>query len=536
MFSLRRFIQLSVAAAVAVFVVACSGGDKSTPSKGNMIPDNAVVALKVDFDQLLNKALGDENSPIRDYWNMAKSAMAGQARGYGELGELARNILKDPALSGVDVTEPVVLSCSYDMQNISHDDPSVDVYLVALLDDEDAFVKVVDAAVAFVNEEEGLNITKEELGSYTYYEIMSEYDSSIDLGVSSKAAILRIRDNATDDGEGLKDSFLALFTNGGPEKTKGLKKFYDADEEVAVWVAIDSAFDSAMPLLEEECDPEALSKFQAYAEIYNGASAVADLSFNNGKTVVNYNLYGSALLKEAMGKYVKPASDKYLKMMPDSPAVVLNVAIKDFAGLVDLLCAEDEDFQEMFEEISEEYSFDKELLKGFPGNISVAVDAKRLSYRSEPGVMVCLETDKKVWRYAESYITAFADREGDDTYLIDDEYYVFYEGDHITFVDSETMSTAPMSGANSFAETEFGAQIKKGGMFVDLAAIPARDLEKYVRREFGVRMTREQILDLCSSAVLTTSDDFMSATLTVNMNDKDHNLLEKIALTAVSSF
>ena len=73
-------------------------------------------------------------------------------------------------------------------------------------------------------------------------------------------------------------------------------------------------------------------------------------------------------------------------------------------------------------------------------------------------------------------------------------------------------------------------------MFVDLAAIPARDLEKYVRREFGVRMTREQILDLCSSAVLTTSDDFMSATLTVNMNDKDHNLLEKIALTAVSSF
>ena len=147
MFSLKRFLQLSAVAAVAVLMVACAGGDKSTPSKGNMIPDNAVAAVKVDFDLLLNKALGDENSPLRDYWNMAKSGLSGQMRGYGELGEYARKIINDPTLSGIQVDEPVVVSCAYDMQHITYDDPTVDVYMVALLDDRSAFINLLDAAM-----------------------------------------------------------------------------------------------------------------------------------------------------------------------------------------------------------------------------------------------------------------------------------------------------------------------------------------------------------------------------------------------------
>ena len=165
MFSLKRFSQLIAVAAVSVFMVACAGGDKSTPSKGNMIPDNAVVAVKVDFDLLLNKALGDENSPLRDYWNMAKSGLSGQMRGYGEVGEYVRKIINDPALSGIEVDEPVVVSCAYDMQNIPYVDPSVDVYMVALLEDRSAFIKVVDAVMNYAILEEDLNVSKVELGS-----------------------------------------------------------------------------------------------------------------------------------------------------------------------------------------------------------------------------------------------------------------------------------------------------------------------------------------------------------------------------------
>ena len=381
-----------------------------------------------------------------------------------------------------------------------------------------------------------MNITKVELGSYTYYELLSEYGTTVDLGVAAKAAVLRIRENGSESGDALKESFVNMFANGGPEKTKGLKKFYDADEEVALWVNIDGAMTAAMPLLEDELDSMSFSKLQSYRDIYKGASAVTTLAFNDGKTVLNCNVYGSALLEETATKYNKPASDKYLKMMPASSALVLNVALKDFDGLVDQLCAESEDVQDLFEEIVDEFDFDENLLKGFPGTITLALDGRTLSYRSEPGFMLCVEADRNVWTYAESYLEEFAESQGDDTYSIDDEIYFFYEGDHMTLVDAETMYTAPMSGTNSFAETEFGAQIKNGGLFLNLAAIPSNDLVKFFRREFDLRMSKEEILGFCSSAVLTTSDDFMSATLTLNMNDKEHNLLEKIALSAVPTF
>ena len=532
MSGLKKMLQLVAIVAASACMVACSV-DKTTPSKGNMIPDNAVVAVKVDLDQLLNKALGDENSPLRDYWNAAKSGLSGQMRGYGQIGDVAREIIKNPEVSGIQVDEPVVISCSYDMRNIEYDDPSFDLYMVALLDDRSAFVKVADAVAAYARDEEDLNVKKENLGSYTYYEIMSEYGNSLDLGVADKAAVLRLRVNALDGGLRMKDSFAAMFANGGPEKTEGLKEFYDAEQDVAVWVALDAALDSAMPLIEEELDYASVSKLQAYAQMYDDASAVLALDFKEGKTVLNCNIYGSDQLKDAVTKYNKPASDKYLKKMPASAALVANFAIKDFAGLVDMMCAESEELEEIYEESVWEFDFDESLLGGFPGNVSVALDVKSLAYRSEPGFMVCVEADRNVWRYLETYLDEVAEYQGDDVYSVDDEVYVVYEDGHITLVDAETMSTAPMEGTHSFADTEFGDQIEKGGAFVNLASVPGNDLVKFVRREFGLRLSREQILNICSSVVLTTSDDFMSSTLTLNMKDGEHNLLENIALLAL---
>ena len=536
MFSLKRFLQLTAVAAVSVFMVACAGGDKSTPSKGNMIPDNAVVALKVDFDLLLNKALGDENSPLRDYWNMAKSGLSGQMRGYGEVGEYVRKIINDPALSGIEVDEPVVVSCAYDMQNIPYVDPSVDVYMVALLEDRSAFIKVVDAVMNYAILEEDMNVSKVELGSYTYYEFLSEYDTAVDLGVAAKAAVLRIRENGYESGDALKESFVNLFANGGPEKSKGLKKFYGTEEEVALWVDLEGAMNSAMPLFVEELDPMTLSKIHASKEVYKGASVVADLAFNDGQTVVNCNVYGSDLLKETATKYNKPASDKYLKKVPASAALVLNLAIKDLDVLFDQLCAESRDIQDMYNDLAMEFGFNKNLLKGLTGTITLALDGRTLSYRSEPGLMLCVEAERNVWTYAQSYLDEFAERQSADKYSVDDQIYFLYEDDHMTMVDAKTMYTTPVAGTNSFADTEFGAQIKNSGLYLNLAAIPSNDLVKFFRREFDLRLSREQILGFCSSVVLTTSDDFMSTTLTLNMNDKEHNLLEKIALEAVPTF
>jgi hypothetical protein len=533
MFGLKRFLQLSAVAAVSVMMIACAGDDKSAPAKGNMIPDNAVIAVKVSADQLFNKALGDENSPIRDYSNMAKSGLSGQLHGYGELGDVARQTIKDPAKLGVNMEEPFVVSCSYDIRNISYEDPTADVFMVALLDDRDAFAGVVDAAMNYANEELGLNVTKEELnGSYTYYEFLSEAEITVGLGVAENAAVLRMKYEPSERNVDLKGTMLTLFANGGPKKTEGLKEFYATASDVAVWMDVDATMTSVMPLLEDE-DPYAAAQIKPYLSMCKGASVVTDLDFKNGQTVVNYSSFGSKDLMANAKKFNKPASDKFLKLMPATTAVALNVAIKDFPGLIDYMCQSNEEFQQMLDSLVEEFAFDKKLLEGFPGTISFALDGNDIDDRDVPGFMVCLESDKKVWKYAETYLSAVADSQGDDTYIIDEEVYFLYEDGHITIADAETMLSAPMTGTHSFADTELGAAIKKGGMAVNFAALPGDELVKFVRRELDLRLTRKQILDCCSSVVLTTSEDFMSATLTLNMNDKEHNLLEKIILTAL---
>lgn len=532
MFSFKRFLQMA-AVAVSVLMMTSACGNESGPAKGNMIPDNAVMAVKVSADQLFNKALGDENSPIRDYWNMAKSGLSGQMHGYGELGDIARQALKNPAMLGVNTVEPVVVSCAYDLKYIAYGDPAVDLYMVALLDDRDAFTGVIDAAMAYVNEELELGVSKEELdGSYTYYQLFSEDEIAVGLGVTAKAAVLRVKVDPTVSNVDIKGTMQTLFANGGPKKTDALKEFYAASSDVAAWMDMNATVNSIMPLLEEE-DEYAAAQLKPYISMYEGAAMFADLTFKNGQTVAGYHLYGSKELTDLAKKFNKPASDKYLKLMPATAAVAVNIAIKDFPGLVDYMCESNEELKQMYDSIVNEFGFDEKLLEGFPGTISFALDGTDLDDRDVPGFMVCLESDKKVWNYAETYLSEVADSQGDDTYSIDDEVYFLYEDGHITIVDAETMLSAPMAGTHSFADTELGAAIKKGGFVINLASLPGDELVKFVRRELGLRMTRKQILECCSSIVVATSEDFMSATLTLNMNDKEHNLLEKIILSAV---
>ena len=58
---LRKFMQLTAVAVVAMLMVSCADEKKtsSVAEKGNMIPDGAVVAMKVNAQQLFDKVAGD---------------------------------------------------------------------------------------------------------------------------------------------------------------------------------------------------------------------------------------------------------------------------------------------------------------------------------------------------------------------------------------------------------------------------------------------------------------------------------------------
>lgn len=534
MFELGRTLKLSTLAVASALVVSCTGaGSSMGPSKGNMIPDDAVFAVKVEADKLLNKALGEENSQLRDMWNMSKLAVSGQISGYGELGELARKIIKDPTVLGVDLDSPVVLSGTVESVNID-EDPSGSVYAVALLEDRAAFISVADAVMKYAKDEMGYSATREDINkSYTYYMLGSEDECYMDLAVAAKGAVLRFRYDEYGYGD-MKQSMLDLFVNGGPANADGLSDFYSPKNDIAVWSDVDASVQTILPVLRYE-DPQLYALVKSNLQMIKGMTAVSDLLLEDGKTVMNFKAFGSDQMKEYATRYMSPASDKYVSLMPATSALVLNMSVRNLPDLVEQLRSSYPEVDEIYDELQYEMGLTDQVLAGLSGTITVAIDGKELTDDYVPFV-ACIECNGVVWRFVENYLREVAESQGDNTYVIDDEVYVFYEDGHITVVDSLTLLTAPMAGTHSFADTALGKQIRNGGLAINIDQIPNDVVREVTRDIFGSSMSKRQVVEICNSAVFVPSSDFMSATATLSMMDKKHNLLESILLKAVPSF
>ena len=531
MISFRRIVKLSVAAAAAFIITGCAGNDAPLASKGNMIPDNAIYAVKVNADQFWNKALGDQGSPGREMWQAAKSMASIYTSELGEFGEVARQILNDPAALGVNMKEPLVLTFaaefsdyeSYDMEG------NVEVCLVALLDDSEAFLKIADAAVAVADAEAGVVVLKNVAQDFTHYEVEIEEDLTLDLGVTEESAVIRIKLDSAEEPLSLSDSMLALFAGEGPHDTDGIEAFYASEADLAMWGDLDATLTMAMPVLEQE-DPDSAAQLQAYLSMYEGSSFVSDLDFQDGRTVLNYSLYGSKELETYAKQYYAKPSAKFFEKLPASPFFAINVALKDCAGLVDEMSKLDAEFAELFTDLEEEYGFEKELLEGFPGVITFALSGDGLS-DGTPVFGLMMDCEENVWEYAQEQLAEYADADENGVYNIDDVVYVGYADGYMYAMDPETFHG---QGSSSLADNAYADILAKGGLVVDLEALSTELLDDFAR-EIDYYLEGEDILQYVSSIVVDPSDDLMSGTLVFNMGDKGHNLLEKLVLTAVDS-
>ena len=533
MLGFGKFLKYAAVAAAALVIASCGGsGNKkgaaksgdgvNMPSKENMIPDAAIMAVKVDADQLCNKALGDPGSEGRAIWDMCKAYLSMYLGDYGEVGTLVRNFLKDPSYVGVSFDEPMVLSVSADTEEYSSSQMSMEIYLTTILTDSDAFVNAVDAVMDLVNEESDFSLTKEVLGdSYTYYACTLDDGITVDLGVASKSAVLRFKASTIAKGQGLKSSMLSLFANGGPEKTEALKAFYASKADAAFWADVDGAIKMAMPVLKES-EPSLVAQYKAIMD--QEISTVSELNFNDGETVLEVKVFGSEDMKARAMKYNTASTDKYFAYIPSSSVFVANFAIKDFAGIVDEVSKMGKEYADAVEYL-EEIGIDDELLAGFPGVITFALDGTGIDYRDVPGLSFYMDCDRNVWEYIEEQFGENMDPLGPGAYQISDELYVVYE-------DGTLCLTTGYEFWDSFSSTDLSSEIETGGFAFNMEALPYNllyDLADEVGCSVG------DILDVFSSAVITMSDDFTATTLTLNMGDKEHNLLEKIVLLGASS-
>lgn len=534
MYIFRRMFKFAAVAAAACVIVACSSDkDKNTlPSKGNMIPDDAVIAMKVDLDQLWNKALGDQDSDVRSYWNMGKSMLSMSAGELGEMGDVVKQIVKDPSTSGLCVDEPMVVSFAADIKDVNFEEFDVDVCLVALLDDSNAFVKVADAFMAVANEEGELGMTKEIVSdSYTYYSCPVEEDVTLDLGVFAEAAVLRLKANTISQNQGLKENMLELFADGGPDNTEGLDAFYASKGDMALWLDFETVLDMALPILENE-NPGVTAQLEAYMPMYENASMVSELTFKDGQTVLQFMIFGSEEMKKYGQKFNAVSSDKFFQYIPRTSAMVMNFAFADMPGLVEEFSKMGPDYAEAIELLKENLGIDEELLAGLPGVITLALSVNSVDQDVTPGIYFIMDCKENVWEFAKTYLDMYAEDCGNDTYVIEDMCVITYNNDTLYAMDMASYNDGEVY--DSFLNSPHAKDIAKGGFVFDLAAFP-EDILDSLAEEFDYEMSGSELLEYVSSVVVTVSDDHMTSTLEVNMDDKEHNLLEKLVLYVISS-
>jgi hypothetical protein len=137
-----------------------------------------------------------------------------------------------------------------------------------------------------------------------------------------------------------------------------------------------------------------------------------------------------------------------------------------------------------------------------------------------------MECDNNVWEFLESYLDESAESVSNGLYRVED-YYIGYNDGMAFVMDVETMERAMAGSESGFAQTELARKIRKGGLVFNLAALPDELLDS-AAEEVLYSMTGRDLLEYVSSVTLTTSEDFMSATITVNMGDESNNLISKI--------
>lgn len=520
-------MKLTAVVAVVLGVVACGGDKKSgaqLATKDNMIPDNAVVAVKVMPEQLWEKALGDPDSQARQLLNMMKVGLSMSAGELGELGDDISSIMKDASSLGLDLTAPVVISLSGDLEKIETEEASVEMCMVALLSDKDAFVSLLDATLDFAEDNAGFEVKKSTDAGFAHYELYAEEGAYFDLAVTSESVIFRFSYDTLSESKNLKKSMSELFADGG--KKAGVEEFYASKADLAVWGDFAGLMNTVMPAL-EMADAAEVQMLKEYLPMYEDASMMVTLNFEDGATVLEMMMKGSEAMIATAQKYNAAASDTYFKYLPATSVFVANFAIKDFPGLIDEICQSNPEYKETFEYLKESMGIDEEFLAGFPGLITIALDGYGIDRKEVPGFVAFMECSETVWDFAAGFLGEVAEQVGTNQYNVNDMFYVAYEEPAIIIVEKETLARSFDGTASSFANVPLASEISKGGFVINVDAIPGYLLDS-LADELEMDFTGDDLLEYLSSVVVTSSDDHMSAKVILNMNDKEHNLLEKV--------
>lgn len=534
---INKLMKLTAIVA-AVFMIAACGSENNNKaavtaaSKDNMLPDNAVVALKVAPEQLLDNIVGTEGS---DGYEKLERIL------HREMGSMAKTVMSyidEPSKCGLSAKDPMYITMAGDFENLKSQKISLEFCLVAMVDDRDVLSTNIDLLIGLL-EKEGVKVAEEDItDTYTYYSAQIDEGIVCDLGLAEKSATLRLSMNTMPDAPDAKESMLQLFAEGGPKSPESIKALYESEGQIAMWMDVENILSMVEPLVSELSDYMDPAQFNEAIELYkDGGSMVLDINFKKGATTLISQLFGSDKLKNEANKYYAVSSDKYYDYLAGNPALALNINIKDLQGL---LAALGSVVDEMVGEtgrssMSRDISDAIETLKEFnidggqmTGALGFGYDYAKGDY--VPSLQFVMDCDEDTW---ESLSTAIIEL-NEDTYSIggnliaigDDLALEYMEDQNAAILVDQNTYVAGL-GNGGFVYNDFAKTISHGGLVLDISAFPY-ELLNDLARNIDYSLSGYDLLEYVSSVVIASSEDQMSGSITLNSSDSRHTLLEKM--------
>ena len=489
------------------------------------VPEDANLAAKVNVESLWDKAFKDNDLSLRKIVAAAQFEINEERESdWGASDEVLNfleNFLKNPDVAGIDFSSPVVVS---GVINVEENDE--DAFISFLLNDSDAFLKIANSL--YKQECENMSeYSSYEPDKFTLGDGAKGFtfpSERLGLAVDENAAVIVIPDHFGENGKNAKRLLTKLFSQENTCQKPGFDKFAAASDDVSAWVDYDEFTDELKKELRREFGFGA-SVAMGYLPDTQGMYSIAGLNFENGKAVLTAELSGNEEFVDMMTSYYKSASTVGFKYLPYNAAFAFNIATDNDAFVDFWNEQKNGEFGRYIKEL-EAQGLNEDLIAGLPGVICGALDGNSIN-SSMPQFTLFAEFDEDTYSLIKEILEDYGGLEqvSKDVYT-EGHVYVVFNSDGILVMDAETFEmTGGKELRSNFNDSKLASSIANGGLAVNLAALPERELRSFAR-EMGLRNSQE-LLEYAST--MSMSYDENSFEMVVEMDDENSTLLKKLA-------
>lgn len=355
-----------------------------------------------------------------------------------------------------------------------------EVLVFLALNDKDDFVKALKLKYdlkTIVNSEDGeIYSIKEDV-----FVSFSEHAAGFYFNIDENADLFLLQECLREEKNDVPSKYITTINSSDQ-----INMWFDAEE-----------------ILEEVTEEGLLSN-----SIIKDACVLSSLNFKKAELELKSRLEGAETITYALDKFIKPASNKYLKYVPKNSVIVVNIGLKNL-GMLAMM------WPELKKEITKEYEFLYDIIAKVNGTITLAISESVFEDRTKPEFVMIVQSDKDSYTALtqELYKLGAPIEKFSSYFIIDNELYLLYQDDAIILMSEDYYSKKGHTAALSLSQDRLD-RIAKGGILLD-AHLGTYLLEKG---------------DLAKLDLEYSSLNFTGSTIDINfiLNDKDIHPLDKI--------